>query len=456
MNILHYSLGLSPYRSGGLTKYSMDLMLNQIDSGYKVSLLYPGHYNLLIGTKIIKENCNLKIELYELVNPLPVPLLGGIKRPNIYCKKINSGCYNIFLKEIKPDVIHIHTLMGLHKEFFIAAKKLNIKIIFTTHDYYGICPRVNLIDRHNSFCDDFEDGVKCIDCNKNAYDMKLIYLMQSGLYKHYKECSLVKKLRNFKKVSLGENRINDLKDNNIKVKPEDYLKLRQYYISIFDLIDYFHFNSSVARAEYQKYFECRGEVLNITHNDITDNRLIKNYGLNSKLRITYMGPSGVYKGLNILVDSLERLRKENICNWILNLFGEDIYYEVPNMENYNINGRYNYSDLKEIFIKTDLLVVPSICKETYGFAGLEALSYGIPVMISENAGFRDLVSNGETGFIVKPSVEEMYLNLKDIINNREILKKINNNLLKLNFEYLMEKHHRDISDLYRRVIELIV
>ena len=30
MKILHYSLGFPPYRSGGLTKFSMDLMREQI------------------------------------------------------------------------------------------------------------------------------------------------------------------------------------------------------------------------------------------------------------------------------------------------------------------------------------------------------------------------------------------------------------------------------------------
>lgn len=29
MKILHYNLGLPPYRSGGLTKYSTDLMIEQ-------------------------------------------------------------------------------------------------------------------------------------------------------------------------------------------------------------------------------------------------------------------------------------------------------------------------------------------------------------------------------------------------------------------------------------------
>ena len=50
----------------------------------------------------------------------------------------------MFKKE-KPDVIHIHTFMGLYAEFLEAAKQLQIKTVFTTHDYYAICPKGNML-----------------------------------------------------------------------------------------------------------------------------------------------------------------------------------------------------------------------------------------------------------------------------------------------------------------------
>jgi len=40
MKILHYSLGLFPYRTGGLTKYATDLMLEQSKDKHEVHLLY--------------------------------------------------------------------------------------------------------------------------------------------------------------------------------------------------------------------------------------------------------------------------------------------------------------------------------------------------------------------------------------------------------------------------------
>ena len=46
MNILHYSLGFPPFRRGGMIKYCMDLIGEQIKAGYNVSLIWPGEiYN---------------------------------------------------------------------------------------------------------------------------------------------------------------------------------------------------------------------------------------------------------------------------------------------------------------------------------------------------------------------------------------------------------------------------
>ena len=61
MRILHYSLGLPPYRSGGLTKYCTDLMVEQAKSNDEIFLLFPGRMNF------IKKD-NVKIKFYKNYN----------------------------------------------------------------------------------------------------------------------------------------------------------------------------------------------------------------------------------------------------------------------------------------------------------------------------------------------------------------------------------------------------
>ena len=47
MKILHYALGFPPYRTGGLTKYCIDLMLTQAEQGHEVALLWPGRITIV-------------------------------------------------------------------------------------------------------------------------------------------------------------------------------------------------------------------------------------------------------------------------------------------------------------------------------------------------------------------------------------------------------------------------
>ena len=69
---------------------------------------------------------------------------------------------------------------------------------------------------------------------------------------------------------------------------------------------------------------------------------------------------------------------------------------APYME---VHPRYAYGELTTIFEQTDVLVAPSIWFETFGFTVLEALSYGVPVIISGTVGAKDILVDG-AGIVV--------------------------------------------------------
>lgn len=95
--------------------------------------------------------------------------------------------------------------------------------------------------------------------------------------------------------------------------------------------------------------------------------------------------------------------------------------------------RYAYSELYNIFDETDVLVVPSICYETFGYTVLEALSFGVPVIITKNVGAKDVLADG-AGIIIEDvksnQLFEVFKNLdtkklqsmnRTIINDQSIL-----------------------------------
>lgn len=91
MKILHYALGFPPYRTGGLTKYCIDLMLTQAEQGHEVALLWPGRITIVKKKPEIHKGRNWNgIESFEIINPLPVPLDEGILDVDAYIKKVTK------------------------------------------------------------------------------------------------------------------------------------------------------------------------------------------------------------------------------------------------------------------------------------------------------------------------------------------------------------------------------
>ena len=408
MRILHYFLGFPPYRSGGLTKFAFDLMQGQVDKGHEVSALWPGQINFFFkGVKIRQKKSIRGISNYELVNPSPVPLLDGIRDAQAFTVRKDSNFFLSFLQEIKPQVIHIHTLMGLPKEFLEAAKELEIRTVFTSHDYFGLCPRATFF-RDNKFCVEDNHCKNCVSCNAHALSTKKIVLLQSPLYRLLKDSWLIKKLRTYHKADISRKQQDSAKIKirlNSNKHADDYLKLRLYYLQMFSLIDVFHFNSTLTESIYKKHLRPRtSKVISITHKNIKDNRhLALDKKASANLRLTYLGGIVSYKGFFVLKQALDELWESGFKNFELHLFGH-IHKPAPYMK--WEGEKYSYGELENIFKNTDVLIVPSLWPETFGFTVLEALSYGVPVIVSENVGAKDIVK--DAGLIAKAdSVDEL-------------------------------------------------
>ena len=169
MKILHYMPGLPPVRDGGLVRYAIDLMKQEMLMGEKIMLLIPGalSWNGKNQVKIKRYRGNARgLPSYVIVHPLPISMGNGISDIPAYTKACDHRVYADFLRRTMPDIIHIHTFMGLHREFLAEAKKLKIPVVFTTHDYFGICPKADLM-LADAVCTD-NMWKQCRACCKHA------------------------------------------------------------------------------------------------------------------------------------------------------------------------------------------------------------------------------------------------------------------------------------------------
>ena len=418
MRILHYSLGFPPYRTGGLTKFCVDLMEEQKKEGNEVALLWPGRIQLTSSKTAIRRDKDVNgIKSFEVINPAPVPYDEGINDVVSFMKDGDKGAYIGFLECFRPDVIHIHTFMGLNRNFLLAAKEKGIMLVFTTHDFFPICPRVTLY-RNGSVCEDI-NCIHCPECNVTALSLKKMQLLQSPLYRDLKDSRLVKKLRKHHRDEyLGDSVSVSLK-NELKAKSDEYINLRDFYRSMFDLMDFVHYNSLISKTVYEEYFGSHnGQVISITHCDIQDKRIDKQFG--PFIRMAYLGPRSVAKGYFRLKKVLGKLWEKR-QDFELNVFFHD-NEQSPFIKQSN---RYSYGQLEDIMKNTDVVITPSILYETFGYTVLEALSYGVPVIVSNHVGAKDIIPTG--GGITFRNEEDLFETLLHI--SPESLKQMNNAIL---------------------------
>lgn len=393
MKILHYFLGFPPYRSGGLTKYCCDLMGAQVAMGDEVSALWPGEMTLFGKTVSIRRRARVDgVASYELINPLPVALDEGVAEPQAYMTACDATVYRAFLQKLQPNVVHIHTLMGLHREFVDVARELGVRTVFTSHDYYGICPKVTLY-RGGTVCENDNDCRNCVACNLHGLSLKKIAVMQSPLYRFLKNTPIVTYLRRRHRGNFfAEEALPELPcDTDTERAAAEYRQLRQYYTDMLCAMDKIHFNSTLTESVYRRYLTPRdGAVMSITHRDVQDRRDTP-HREGDRLRIACLAPAKPFKGYLVLKKALDALWESGKRDFVLRMYGP-VPEAAPYMQVHE--DGFRHADLPKIMADTDVLVAPSVWYETFGFTVLEALSFGVPVVISEHVGARDVAGNG--------------------------------------------------------------
>lgn len=443
MRILHYTLGLFPYRSGGLTRYTSDLMQAQSKNPEdQISLLYPGDISL-INTKrhIARHRSYGKVKVYEIKNPSIVPLLHGVKSPASITQNKNTLSeekLDRFYAQTQPEIFHLHTLMGLPYELLLYLKRKGVKIVFSIHDYFGLCPKVNFVDHSGNVCTRHSPSL-CATCNQDA---------PSDIFLRIRN---LKGLAYFKKYlphGMPTKRETLVRKEKCDLKTEDYADMFDYYQSIYGLIDLFHFNSTVSQNVYCSYLpEIRNfAILPISHAAIIDRKVIKRFD-RSLIRLGFIGSLSPYKGFPLLKEVCTALQKEGIHNWKLSAWGNRTGIDAD-CDRIVYCGAYKQEQLAEIFFGMDMLIVPSLCYETFGLVVLEALSFGVPVMVSATVGAKDIVKTYDERFIFH-TPDELNSKLKWILSDESILSAYNKTILSKENTFSLDEHIHRICSLYR-------
>ncbi|MFP4163708.1 MAG: glycosyltransferase [Chitinispirillaceae bacterium] len=133
-------------------------------------------------------------------------------------------------------------------------------------------------------------------------------------------------------------------------------------------------------------------------------RVGRKYGVGDGILMLYTGRIGKEKSLGFLSDVLHQLQQKH-DNLHLVLVGngphvDEIKQQMSKCRNVLFTGRLDREELPELYAAADIFLFPSVT-DTFGMSVLEAQSCGVPAVVSDAGGPKEIVINGRTGHIAK-------------------------------------------------------
>jgi glycosyltransferase involved in cell wall biosynthesis len=132
-------------------------------------------------------------------------------------------------------------------------------------------------------------------------------------------------------------------------------------------------------------------------------------------RVLYVGRLEPAKGVHVLVDAFEKLRRK-YNDATLTIVGEqfgpgsDTYYDELRQaiahrrcaESVYFTGWVGRSALPTIYSAADIFVHPAVIDEPFASTVLEAMACGLPIVATNTGGTSEAIRNGITGVLVPP------------------------------------------------------
>ena len=159
---------------------------------------------------------------------------------------------------------------------------------------------------------------------------------------------------------------------------------------------------------------------------------------NVTLRFVFVGRIVGDKGVNELVEAFSRLNKEYPCTKLVLVGHEEEKLDPIKLEtkleiesNSNIEAVGVQKDVRPFYAAADALVFPSY-REGFPNVVIEAGAMGLPSIVTDINGSREIIVEGKNGTIVSPKdAEALYQAMKHFVENPEEVERMAGNARKL-------------------------
>ncbi len=125
----------------------------------------------------------------------------------------------------------------------------------------------------------------------------------------------------------------------------------------------------------------------------------KSKEISRPLRVLFVGSMGQRKGLGDLFEAMKIVNNSNIELIVLGSLLAPLDFYKNEFPNFKYEAGRSHSEVLLLMQSCDIFCLPSIV-EGRALVIQEAMSQGLPIIITANTGGEDLVIEGETGFLV--------------------------------------------------------
>ena len=274
------------------------------------------------------------------------------------------------IRALKPTVVHTHHYAHLGLEYLRVIKQIDpgIKIVMTLHEYMAICSNNGQMIKTGSFR----------LCSRESYD----------------ECQQC------------------FPDKTA----EDFWLRKHYFQSHFALVDQFVSPSEFLRQRYIQW-GLKPEQIVVIENGQSDESALPPRPMaegETRNRFGFFGQINPFKGLDVILEALTQLPKEERKKIVLEVHGANLEVQQPEyrekIESLRTPlikqgvvqwlGSYQPHELRQRMAEVDWVVIPSIWWENSPMVIQEAFVCGRPLIVSNIGGMAEKVRNGVDGLHV--------------------------------------------------------
>jgi len=359
-----------------------------------------------------------------------------------------------FLDVINPDIVHFQHLVRLSASMVEVVRRRRIPTILTLHDFWFLCPQVQLLTNDNQICSGPDSNAKCANCEKifHTYGKLQSFKGRIGKFLEYFP-ELLKTLKKLVPSSFKT----ALKEKLLKthlatssITPDMIAKRSRFLRDILNKVDVILAPSKFLREKFIDYEIAKNRIVRLAHG--IDHRPLVNFGkeFSNRFRFGFVGHVSEHKGIRVLIKAFNRIKEDNVA---LSIFGpyrqsylSKLRRELKIDSRITFYGPFNNREISSVFSKIDVLVYPSIWYENQPIAILEALIAKIPVITSNIGGMAELVQDGITGLLFEAgNPEDLSQKMVSLINNPPLLRELSETPRQVK---TIEKNAEELNEIY--------